>query len=144
MHFGYADRSCPHTHGCRCIRWGIVGRMIGKFHALVIDCEDIEPMALFYQELLGMQRVEGDADWITIGDAADRPAVAFQRVDKLTPPQWPSAEHPQQMHVDVLVGNLDEAEEKALALGARKQGYGTETFRVYLDPAGHPFCLVSS
>lgn len=118
--------------------------MIGKFHALVIDCEDIEPMALFYQELLGMQRVEGDPDWITIGDAADRPAVAFQRVDKLIPPQWPSAEHPQQMHVDVKVGNLDEAEEKVLAIGATKQGYGTETFRVYLDPAGHPFCLVTS
>ena len=35
------------------------------------------------------------------------------------------------------------AEEWVLGLGARKHSYqpGT-TFRVYLDPAGHPFCLV--
>ncbi|MBG6218996.1 catechol 2,3-dioxygenase-like lactoylglutathione lyase family enzyme [Arthrobacter sp. CAN_A6] len=117
--------------------------MIGKFHALVIDCEDIEPVARFYEELLGMQRVEGDADWITIGDAADRPALAFQRVDKLTPPDWPSAVHPQQMHLDVRVDDLDEGEKNVLALGAKKQGYEQEKFRVYLDPAGHPFCLVS-
>lgn len=117
--------------------------MIGKWHALVIDCEDIEPVARFYEELLGMQRVETDADWITIGDAPDRPAVAFQRVDKLTPPAWPSAEHPQQMHLDVRVENLAEGEQEVLTIGARKQGYEQEGFRVYLDPAGHPFCLVA-
>jgi hypothetical protein len=29
-----------------------------------------------------------------------------------------------------------------LAIGATATGSGTETFRVYLDPAGHPFCLI--
>jgi hypothetical protein len=116
--------------------------MIGKWQALVIDCEEPGKLASFYQELLGMIRVQEDADWISIGDAADRPAVAFQRVDKLVPPQWPGAEHPQQMHVDVKVGDLDAGEAEVLRLGATRLPGATESFRVYADPSGHPFCLV--
>jgi hypothetical protein len=46
------------------------------------------------------------------------------------------------MHLDLDVPDLDAAEEQVLALGAIKHEHqpGT-TFRVYLDPAGHPFCL---
>jgi hypothetical protein len=46
------------------------------------------------------------------------------------------------MHVDVTVDDLDEAETAVLDLGAVKHPHqpGT-TFRVFLDPAGHPFCL---
>ena len=49
---------------------------------------------------------------------------------------------PQQMHLDVVVDDLDAAEAAVLALGATKHQHqpGT-TFRVFLDPAGHPFCL---
>ncbi|NUR94484.1 MAG: VOC family protein, partial [Kribbellaceae bacterium] len=51
-------------------------------------------------------------------------------------------EVPQQLHLDVMVRDLDEAEREVLAIGATKAEYqpGT-TFRVFLDPAGHPFCL---
>lgn len=116
--------------------------MIGKWQALVIDCEDPDTLASFYQELLGMIRVQEDADWISIGDAADRPAVAFQRVDRLVRPHWPEPEHPQQMHVDVKVGDLDAGEAEVLRLGATRQTGGSKSFRVYTDPSGHPFCLV--
>jgi hypothetical protein len=49
---------------------------------------------------------------------------------------------PQQLHLDLTVDDLDAAEAAVLALGATKHEYqpGT-TFRVFLDPAGHPFCL---
>lgn len=109
--------------------------MIGKWQALVIDCEDPDKLAGFYQELLGMIRVQEDEEWISIGDAAER-------VERLVRPRWPDAEHPQQMHVDVLVGDLDAAEAEVLRLGATSLDAGTETFRVYTDPSGHPFCLV--
>lgn len=118
--------------------------MIGKWQALVIDCEDPDRLAEFYQELLGMIRVQEDEEFISIGDAADRPAVAFQRVDRLVRPQWPDADHPQQMHVDVLVEDLDAGEAAVLLLGATSLDAGTETFRVFSDPSGHPFCLVLS
>jgi catechol 2,3-dioxygenase-like lactoylglutathione lyase family enzyme len=118
--------------------------MIGKWQALVIDCEDPDKLASFYQELLGMIRVQENDEFISIGDAADRPAVALQRVERLVRPQWPDADHPQQMHVDVLVDDLDAGEAAVLRLGATSLGAGTDTFRVFTDPSGHPFCLVLS
>jgi hypothetical protein len=46
------------------------------------------------------------------------------------------------MHLDVTVDDLDTAESAVLQLGARKADYQPGTsFRVFLDPAGHPFCL---
>ncbi|MFC7647242.1 VOC family protein [Streptosporangium lutulentum] len=48
-----------------------------------------------------------------------------------------------QLHIDVRVEDLEQAEQKALALGARRLRGGGERFRVYEDLVGHPFCLVS-
>lgn len=118
--------------------------MIGKLRALVIDCEDPDSLARFYQELLGMIRVHEEDGFISIGDATGLPSVDFQRVDRLVRPQWPDADHPQQMHVDVLVEDLDAGEAAVLLLGATSLDAGTETFRVFSDPSGHPFCLVLS
>ena len=116
--------------------------MIGKWQSLVIDCEDPNKLATFYQELLGMVRIQEHDDWISIGEAAGRPGVDFQRVERLVRPQWPYADHRQQMHVDVLVEDLDAAEADVLRLGATSLNAGEKTFRVYTDPSGHPFCLV--
>ncbi|MFC3491117.1 VOC family protein [Glycomyces rhizosphaerae] len=117
--------------------------MIGKWHGLIINCPEPEALANFYQELLGMVRVQGhDESWIVIGDAADRPGVAFEKVEDYRPPTWPGNEVPQQMHFDVRVDDLDEAEPKVLALGARRLEGGGDAWRVFADPAGHPFCLV--
>jgi hypothetical protein len=49
---------------------------------------------------------------------------------------------PQQMHLDVIVDHLDVAEAAVLDLGATKLEHQPGTsFRVFLDPAGHPFYL---
>ena len=46
------------------------------------------------------------------------------------------------MHLDVMVQDFDSAEPAVLELGATKHEHQPGTsFRVYLDPAGHPFCL---
>jgi hypothetical protein len=63
-------------------------------------------------------------------------------VEQYTPPRWPSQTIPQQMHLDVKVEDFDVAEAAVLELGATRAGSETPTFRVYLDPAGHPFCLI--
>jgi hypothetical protein len=61
------------------------------------------------------------------------------------PPEWPSQERPQQFHLDFLVDDLDTAEAAAVELGAVKAEHQPGTsFRVFLDPAGHPFCLCVS
>ena len=61
------------------------------------------------------------------------------------PPVWPGQTIPQQMHLDMVVEDLDKGEEVALSLGATKADHQPgDTFRVFLDPAGHPFCLCLS
>jgi hypothetical protein len=49
------------------------------------------------------------------------------------------------MHLDVIVDDLDTAEAAVLGLGAVKHDHqpGTSS-RVFLDLAGHPFCLCAS
>jgi catechol 2,3-dioxygenase-like lactoylglutathione lyase family enzyme len=116
--------------------------MIGRWHGLVIDCPDPGALAEFYEALLGMIRVQDDDDWVVIGDAPDRPGLAFQRAHDWTAPTWPDGRIPQQMHLDVRVDDLELAERAVIERGAVRLGSGGEKFRVFADPVGHPFCLV--
>ena len=89
-----------------------------------------------------------DSEWVDVV-GPDGQRLAFQASPGFIPPQWPSLEHAQQLHLDLDVPRerLDEAEEEVIKLGARLvQGDdgGKRGFRVYLDPAGHPFCLCVS
>jgi hypothetical protein len=48
-----------------------------------------------------------------------------------------------QVHVDIRVPDVEAATGEVLALGARRLSRAPERgFRVFADPAGHPFCLV--
>ena len=81
-------------------------------------------------------------DWVELV-APEGMRLAFQRAPGHVAPTWPSDDHPQQMHLDLDVPDLDVGEAAVMALGARKADHQPGTsFRVYLDPAGHPFCLV--
>jgi hypothetical protein len=117
---------------------------IGRLAVLAIDCPNHRALAEFYSALTGLPVApdDGEDDWIELVND-NGPTLAFQQVDDYAAPSWPGVEHPQQAHVDVDVMDLDIAEQAVLALGAVKAEYqpGT-TFRVFLDPAGHPFCLV--
>ncbi|MCX2949714.1 VOC family protein [Lentzea sp. NEAU-D7] len=115
--------------------------MIGRWHGLVVDCPDPRSLAEFYEKLLGMVRVQDDEEFVVIGDAPDRPGVAFARVEGWQPPKWP--DETAHMHFDVRVDDLAAAGEQVRALGARRLEGGGERFHVHADPAGHPFCLVS-
>ncbi|MBK6887876.1 MAG: VOC family protein [Tetrasphaera sp.] len=114
---------------------------IARYPVVVLDCPDPKTLAEFYGALLDWEGKQGDEDWWSIR-AEYGHSIAFQRVDGYTAPRWPGQEMPQQMHIDVDVDDLDVAEAAVLELGATKHDYqpGT-TFRVFLDPAGHPFCL---
>jgi predicted enzyme related to lactoylglutathione lyase len=117
---------------------------IARFPVVVLDCPDPQTLAQFYGALLGWKVEQKDDDTCFIR-AEYGDALGFQRVDGYTAPQWPEQVVPQQMHIDVDVDDLDQAEAEVLELGATKHDHqpGT-TFRVFLDPAGHPFCLCSN
>jgi len=60
--------------------------------------------------------------------------------DRYLRPRWPDPKYPQQMHLDIVVADLDAAEEIALINGGHKlQDRGA--YRTYADPLGHPLCL---
>jgi Glyoxalase-like domain len=118
---------------------------IARLSLFALDCPDHHALARFYAAITGWTldpRGLDDGEWITLVNDGGA-TLAFQRVDNFEPPTWPSGGHPQQAHLDFDVVDLDIGEQQVLALGARKPEFQPgETFRVYIDPAGHPFCLV--
>jgi hypothetical protein len=121
-----------------------------RFSLVALDCPDPIELATFYSRLTGMDveplgdLAPSEVTWIElINNGA--PTIAFQKVDDFVAPTWPSAPIPQQLHIDLDVDDLDTGERLALSLGATKPEFQPGTsFRVYLDPVGHPFCLVST
>lgn len=109
--------------------------------AVVLDCPDPVALANFYAALIG-GKVEQQEDWVELNGGAGAP-LAFQAAPGFVPPKWPSTAASQQFHLDLTVADLDAAEREVLALGATvlEADDRERTFRVYADPAGHPFCL---
>jgi len=118
---------------------------IARLRTVVLDCPDPAALADFYRQLLGGEIATAEADWVTLEPEPGR-RIAFQLAEDHVPPTWPGGDRPQQLHLDVTVDDIDVAEPAVLAIGARKHDVQPgdadgDTFRVYLDPAGHPFCL---
>ena len=113
-----------------------------RLELVALDAADIESLASFYTELTGGDVVRRVPDWITVRLPSGQ-EFAFQRAADHVPPEWPGQERPQQAHLDILVDDLDAGEERALALGATRLDSSEPTFRVFADPAGHPFCLTT-
>jgi hypothetical protein len=124
---------------------------------VILDCPDALALGRFYAEILNWELEEGsDVNWTTLvppggvlkpENPEGRTTLAFQRIDDWVVPTWPGGDHPQQFHLDFSVADIAAAEPAVIAAGARlhdHQPSETGTFRVYLDPVGHPFCLVSS
>lgn len=114
-----------------------------KLTAITLDCPDPLALVAFYQQATGLELHEkSDSDFagLTRGDGL---FIGFQRVDDYQAPRWPDQTVPQQVHLDFAVDDLDEAEALLLELGAVKPKYqpGGDRWRVFTDPAGHPFCL---
>ncbi|MEU4353880.1 VOC family protein [Streptomyces virginiae] len=122
--------------------------MIAELQCVVLDCPEPRVLADFYRSLLGGnvdqpdRRWSLDEDWATLHTPTGL-VLAFQRAPDHVPPNWPDPSRPQQFHLDLGVRDLDRAQEEVLAAGgALLDGADGRGWRVYADPAGHPFCLV--
>ncbi|MFC9508012.1 VOC family protein [Streptomyces sp. NPDC057002] len=121
---------------------------VAHFRSVVVDCPDPRELARFYAAVGGGTPEDDDPDWVVLR-LPGGPRLAFQRSPGYTPPEWPRSDrNAQQFHLDFDGGatweEIDAAEERVLALGARvldKEDDKRKDFRVYADPAGHPFCL---
>ncbi|MGW1003397.1 VOC family protein [Streptomyces sp. NPDC002520] len=122
---------------------------VARFRSVVIDCPDPVALASFYAAVVGGTPYVQEDDWVVL-EAPGVPRLAFNREAGFRPPAWPrEGGDAQQFHLDLDAGStweeVDAAEARVLELGARllrrEADPVTEDFRVFADPAGHPFCL---
>ncbi|MGW6535322.1 VOC family protein [Streptomyces sp. NPDC055051] len=141
--------------------------MNGRLRCVVLDCPDAHELAAFYREVLGGEITAPDPGLaVGAGSAVLRdahgPVLAFQDVADHRPPVWGAPE--QQFLLDIRVPDPAAVHDLVLALGAvplsegghgqggpGDDGPGSEPgtveaagplWRVYADPAGHPFRLM--
>jgi catechol 2,3-dioxygenase-like lactoylglutathione lyase family enzyme len=120
----------------RMVLWGIV-----------LDSPDAQQLAAFYQGLLGWPREQDEPGWVKLTSPDGGPGLSFASEPDYRPPRWPTRPPEQQMmvHLDIRVDDLVRAGRHALASGAVLADFQPQDdVRVYLDPAGHPFCLFES
>lgn len=117
--------------------------MTTKIAMFTIDCADPSQLAGFYSALLGMDISASDADYAMLTGAG--PALGFGRVENYRAPQWPNEFGSKQYHLDLAVSDIPATEAKAVELGASlADPQPGDTWRVLIDPAGHPFCLTDA
>ena len=130
-----------------------------RIRNVVLDCANPRESAEFYRLLFGLMYRRGDEppgegrpdpkgdDWLVLRNPSGF-GLSFQKVENLTPPTWPEATVPQQLHLDTSVPTrraLEAQHRRAIGLGARvlydRSDDPQEPLRVYADPSGHPFCI---
>ena len=109
-----------------------------------LDCVDPVPLAEFWAALLDGAVIASDDTASVV--KTETVLIATIHVPDYRPPTWPGGDTPKHIHLDLAVRDLDEAEAHALRVGARKADVQPQPdqWRIYLDPAGHPFCLTSN
>ena len=115
-----------------------------KLTSTVLDCPDARQLAAFYHRLLGWPLNADEPDWVTLRPEGGGPGLSFQTEPDYVRPTWPATDGAQQMmmHLDIEVDDLDAACAVALEAGAVLAEFQPQPdVRVFLDPAGHPFCL---
>lgn len=114
---------------------------------VVLDSGDADGLSAFYEKLLGWTRLQGEEFTVLANmEQGGFPTwITFQQVDDYTPPVWPATpgEQQQMAHLDFHVENVEEGVQYALSCGATLSEIQLEDgWRVMLDPAGHPFCML--
>ena len=125
------------------------GGAIGWIREIVLDCADPWRLARFWAGLLGGTPVEWYPGWVTLEPPPHGQRLSFQGTAG-----WRAATTGSGLlvHFDILVADLAAAHDRVVAAGATftaehvspRAGPGGQLvpWRVYRDPAGHPFCLV--
>lgn len=116
---------------------------IARLAAVSLDTSDPVGLAAFYRQLLDLDVMFESEDFIALKGAGIY--LTVQRVEEHQPTDWPGTGVPKQMHLELAVSDLDDAEARAIAIGAMKPESqpSAELWRVLVDPAGHPFCLTT-
>lgn len=112
---------------------------------IVIDAQDLESESSFWAGLLG-GTVLKEETWHSLIDSTGEWKMGFQLNPTHRKPEWPSGDQQQQIHLDLHTNTPEEMHKRIMTLGGillqSTDSFDTsEGFRVYSDPAGHPFCV---
>ena len=119
--------------------------MTTQLKMTTLDCADPRAEAAFWSALLGWSVVAAEDEYAMLVPADGGPALGFGRVEAYEPPAWPNDRGSKQFHFDLKAGDIAAAERRCVELGATvPDDQPGETWRVLLDPAGHPFCLTDA
>ena len=114
---------------------------LAQLKMVTIDCADPRAEAAFWSALLGWEVAHVQDEYAMVTDTTGA-ALGFGQVADHQPPAWPNEGGTKQFHFDLACDDIAATEARAVELGATVPEHQPgETWRVLLDPAGHPFCL---
>jgi len=121
-----------------------------RWVGVAVDCADAEPVAHFYERLLGFEIGDFEPpNWAQRRDPSGGVHLNIQGEPWYQPPTWPerSGEQAKMLHFEVEVDDLDVAVAAALDAGGTEAPWqppdrDRARIRILLDPAGHPLCLL--
>ncbi|MEO6018823.1 MAG: VOC family protein [Knoellia sp.] len=116
---------------------------IATLKMLTLDSSDSSRDATFWSAVLGWDlAAEGEGYAMLTGPDH---ALGFGTLPDHQAPGWPNEHGTKQFHLDLAVDDLDTAAAACVQLGATlPDEQPGETWRVLLDPSGHPFCLTQA
>lgn len=119
-----------------------------KLGCVTLDSSNAEEHADFYQKMLGwtirFTNCVDDMKFIGIMNETKDMILLFQEDNHYVRPVWPTEEGQQQTmaHLDFFTDDLEKDVNHAIACGAKPaETQFSDTWRVMIDPAGHPFCI---
>ena len=116
---------------------------IARLAMVTLDTADPAASAAFWSGMLGWDVTYSEGDYAMLTGPSN--ALGFGRIEGYIAPEWPNENGSKQFHFDLAVDDLDAAQEAAVELGATvADPQPGETWRVLLDPSGHPFCLTKA
>ena len=120
-----------------------------KLSSIVLDCSNVEELSNFYMNLLGWERKEydhgEDGIWVVLSNKEESTTrITFQEIEDYQKPVWPEqkGEQQQMVHFDFYSDDVEKSVEHAISLGAKLAENQFGDWKVLIDPAGHPFCIV--
>lgn len=114
---------------------------IAALKMLTLDSSDARRDAQFWSAVLGWD-VAHEQDEYAMLTGPESTALGFGTVAGYEAPPWPNPHGSKQFHLDLAVDDLDAGVARCIDLGATlPDEQPGETWRVLLDPSGHPFCL---
>ena len=114
---------------------------VATLKMVTLDSSDAARDGEFWHAVLGWE-IAHTGDGYAMQSGPGGLSLGLGTIPDHEPPGWPNQHGSKQFHLDLAVDDLDAAAVRCVELGATlPDEQPGESWRVLLDPSGHPFCL---